>query len=112
LSGSNAWASSVNQRTARASGSADRDSFVQQLFAKTDAYGSGSVDATGLQSLLTGIAKKTGATTTGTDAASSLAALDSDGNGSLSSSELAGGLKRQLAPPSDTLAFARSRGGG
>jgi Ca2+-binding EF-hand superfamily protein len=101
--GASAWA-------ARASGPPDGAQRAQARFAKADTDGSGSVDATELQTVLDKLSQKTG-----TDlgkAEDRLAAMDSDGDGSLSSTELDAGIKSLLPQPSSTMAFAQQRMGG
>lgn len=80
----------------------------EQLFAKVDAEGSGGVDKTALQGLLDKVASRSGAAAG--SAEDLFAGIDSDGDGSVSADELAQGMKSLMPPPSDTVAFAQSRG--
>lgn len=91
--------------------STSRASRQQEMFNKVDSDGSGSVDATELQSMLDDIAKHTGSSST-TTAADALAKMDGNGDGSLDSSEMASGMKSLLPEPSSTQAFAEARNGG
>jgi Ca2+-binding EF-hand superfamily protein len=75
------------------------------LFAKVDADGSGSVDKTELQGMLD---KMTGNTLGSSD--DLMTKMDSDGDDSLSTSELDEGMKSLMPPPSSTVDFAQ-RGG-
>lgn len=86
------------------------DAMRDKMFAKVDSDGSGSVDATELQSMLDHISKATGITAG--DASQLLSKMDSDGNGSLSQSELESGIKDLMPPPPSTMAFAQQRSGG
>lgn len=78
----------------------------EQLFAKVDAEGSGGVDKTALQGLLDKVASRSGAAAG--SAEDLFAGIDSDG--SVSADELDQGMKSLMPPPSDTVAFAQSRG--
>jgi EF-hand domain pair len=80
----------------------------EKLFAKVDADGSGSVDKTELQGLLDKVAGKSGAAAS--NAEDLFSSIDSNGDGSLDADELDQGMKSLMPPPSDTLAFAQSRG--
>lgn len=95
---SNAWANASTQRV----------QMQAKLFARVDADSSGAVDQTELQSLLTDISKKTGKRL---DAEQVLRSMDGDSDGSLSSKELAAGMKTVMPPPS-TVDFAQKRTGG
>jgi Ca2+-binding EF-hand superfamily protein len=95
---SNAWANASTQRV----------QMQAKLFAKVDANRSGAVDQTELQTLLTDISKKTGKSL---DAAKLLTTMDGNSDGSLSSAELAKGIKAILPPPPSTLDFAQKRSG-
>ncbi|HXC60373.1 MAG TPA: EF-hand domain-containing protein [Steroidobacteraceae bacterium] len=68
--------------TSQAGGS-DR---IQKLFGKLDVNGDDAIDQSELQSFVDAIGAKTG--TSGIDAKSLLTSLDTDGNGSVSASEL------------------------
>lgn len=87
---------------------AARGKMQEKMFEKVDADGSGGIDTAELQGLLDAVAKKTGASS-GTDAGQLLAKLDSNGDGSLNSDELAEGM-RDILPPPSTMEFAQSRG--
>ncbi len=78
-----------------------------KMFAKVDTDGSGGVDKTELQSLFTDISKKTGTTL---DAEKLFSSMDSNSDGSLSSDELAAGMKSVMPAPPSTLEFAHNRG--
>ena len=94
---SNAWAS-------------QRSAMQARMFAKVDADNSNSVDASELQTMLTDVSKHTG-TTFDKSAKELLTSMDSDGNGALSSDELAQGMQSLMPPPS-TMDFAQSRAAG
>lgn len=64
---------------------ADTSKLQQQLFSKVDTNGDKSIDQTELTSFLDYVGEKTGSSI---DSASALKALDSDGNGSISETEL------------------------
>jgi Ca2+-binding EF-hand superfamily protein len=64
---------------------ADTSKLQQQLFSKVDANGDKSIDQTELTSFLDYVGEKTGSSI---DSAAALKALDSDGNGSISETEL------------------------
>lgn len=64
---------------------ADTSKLQEQLFSKVDTNGDKSIDQTELTSFLDYVSEKTGSSI---DAASTLEALDRDGNGSISESEL------------------------
>lgn len=81
---------------------------AERLMSRFDSDSSDSVDSTELQSLLDDVAKKTGVSTS-SSASDLLASNDSDGDGNLSSQELAQTLQSILPPPS-TMDFAQSRG--
>jgi Ca2+-binding EF-hand superfamily protein len=63
----------------------DTSKLQQQLFSKVDSNGDKSIDQTELTSFLDYVGEKTGSTI---DSAAALKALDSDGNGSISETEL------------------------
>jgi Ca2+-binding EF-hand superfamily protein len=90
--------------------STSRASRQQEMFKKVDSDGSGSVDATELQSMFDDIAKHTG-TAMSTTAADALSKMDSNGDGSLDASELDKGMKSLMPQPSSTMAFAQARNG-
>jgi Ca2+-binding EF-hand superfamily protein len=81
----------------------------EDMFAKVDADGSGSVDATELQQMIDKISERSGKDIG--KASDLLTQWDGDGNGSLSSEELDKGVKSTLQPPSSTVDFAQMRGG-
>ncbi len=82
----------------------------QRMFKRADGDGSGSVDASELQSMLDDISQHTGASFD--DSAAVLAKMDSNGDGSLNADELASGMKDLMPPPPSTVAMAQQRGGG
>jgi len=82
---------------------------AQRLFSEFDADNSGSVDSTELQSLLSDVSQKTGISISSSAASDLLSASDSNGDGSLSASELGTALKSVLPPPPSTLDFVQSR---
>lgn len=82
---------------------------AERLLSEFDADDSGSVDSTELQSLLSDVSQKTGISTGSTSATDLLAASDSNGDGSLSATELGQALKSVLPPPPSTLDFVQSR---
>ncbi|RUP26332.1 MAG: calcium-binding protein [Curvibacter sp.] len=82
---------------------------AERLLSEFDADDSGSVDSTELQSLLSDVSQKTGISTSSTSATDLLAASDSNGDGSLSATELGKALKSVLPPPPSTLDFVQSR---
>lgn len=82
---------------------------AERLFSQFDADNSGSVDSTELQNLLSDVSQKTGLNTSSTSASDLLSASDSNGDGSLSASELGDALKSVLPPPPSTLDFVQSR---
>jgi Ca2+-binding EF-hand superfamily protein len=86
--------------------SASRASAMKEKrFARVDTDGNGSVNQAELQTLFDKIAKKTG--TTAADAATQLKKMDSNGDGSLSSDELAAGMKSLMPQPRSTVDFAQ-----
>ena len=94
---SNAWAAANNQR----------GQMQARMFAKVDADGSGGVDKAELQTMLAEVDKKMG-TSNSTSSADLMTKFDADSDGSLSSDELAKGMKDMLPAPS-TMDFAQSR---
>jgi len=109
LGSSQAWASMGPQRSDRPPGGADPAKFKQDLFNKLDADGSGGVDSSEIDKLLTKVSQRSGSTAT-TDNATSFSQMDGDGDGSLSADELDSGLKSLIGTPGDTAGFVRSRG--
>lgn len=85
-------------------GSSGQNRRAQEMFARADVDGSGSVDASELQTVLDKFSERSGRSLG--SAESQLSTLDSDGDGGLSSSELDSGLRSLLPPPSSTLEFA------
>lgn len=83
-----------------------------EAFAKVDTDGSGSVDATELQSLLDKVPAQNGSDTTTASATDTLKKFDSNSDGSLSEEELDQGMKSLMPAPSSTVDFARQHGGG
>ncbi|WP_129778928.1 EF-hand domain-containing protein [Peristeroidobacter soli] len=81
ISMSNCYSSYASTQTR----AADTSKLQQQLFSKVDTNGDKSIDATELTSFLDYVGEKTGSSI---DSASALKALDSDGNGSISETEL------------------------
>jgi len=86
---------------------AQRSQMQEKMFSKVDANGSGGVDQAELQSLFTDIIQKTGQTLNANDA---FTTMDSNADGSLSSDELATGMKSVMPPPTSTLEFAQNHG--
>jgi Ca2+-binding EF-hand superfamily protein len=98
------------------SGSSDgwaqmRSQIQAKLFAKADANNSGGVDKTELNSLFNDIATQAGSTVSSAQTDKLFSSMDSNGDGSLSSNELAQGMQALMQPPS-TMDFAQSRGAG
>jgi Ca2+-binding EF-hand superfamily protein len=89
---------------------ASRARMQDKMFEKVDADGSGGIDTSELQGLLDDVAEKTGVDA-GSDATALLSQLDSNGDGSLGSEELAEGMRSILPPPS-TMDFAQARASG
>lgn len=85
-------------------GSSGQSRRAQEMFARADVDGSGSVDASELQTVLDKFSERSGRSLG--SAESQFSTLDSDGDGGLSSSELDSGLRSLLPPPSSTLEFA------
>lgn len=84
-----------------------------KMFQKADADGSGGINATELQTVLSKVAEKTGVSVD-KDAQTLLTESDANGDGNLSSDEL-GKAMQILLPPQNTMDFAQSRparGGG
>ncbi|UDF35171.1 UNVERIFIED_ORG: hypothetical protein LHJ69_21900 [Shinella sp. XGS7] len=77
---------------------------AQEMFARADVDGSGSVDASELQTVLDKFSERSGRSLG--SAESQFSTLDRDGDGGLSSSELDSGLRSLLPPPTSTLEFA------
>lgn len=102
--GSSAW-SMANQASTR-----QPPKLSEKLQADFDADGSGTLDATELQSLVDDMASRTGQSGS-RSAQDLLSANDSDGNGSLSTAELESALSSMRPAPS-TLDFAQGRGAG
>lgn len=98
------WTSANTTSTSQAQRHAQRQ---EHLFQKADADGSGDVNATELQTMLSKVAEKSGVSLD-KDAATLLSESDTDGNGSLSSDEL-GKAMETLLPPRNTVDFAQSR---
>ncbi len=97
---SNAWAALNTQRSQHQA----------KMFAKVDTDGSGGVDQTELDSMLSKISEKTGASVG--DAKELFTQMDSNSDGSLSSDELDTGMQALMPPPPSTMEFAQSRGMG
>lgn len=95
----NAWAQLNTQRS----------NHQAKMFAKVDTDGSGSVDQSELDTMLSKISEKTGATFD--DTAKVMSSMDSNGDGSLSSDELDSGMKSLMPPPS-TVDFAQAHAEG
>lgn len=92
-------------------GSSGQNRRAQEMFARADVDGSGSVDASELQTVLDKFSERSGRSLG--SAESQFSTLDRDGDGGLSSSELDSGLRSLLPPPSSTLEFAaRQQQGG
>lgn len=85
-------------------GSSGQNRRAQEMFARADVDGSGSVDASELQTVLDKFSERSGRSLG--SAESQFSTLDSDGDGGLSSSELDSGLRSLLPLPSSTLEFA------
>lgn len=85
-------------------GSSGQSRRAQEMFARADVDGSGSMDASELQTVLDKFSERSGRSLG--SAESQFSTLDSDGDGGLSSSELDSGLRSLLPPPSSTLEFA------
>ena len=79
----------------------------QRLFEKTDADGSGTVDADELKTLLAQAAERSGQDLGDADAA--MRTMVSNGDGSLDADELDQGLRELMPPPGSTVAFAQRR---
>lgn len=109
LGSSQAWASMGPQRSDRPPGGADPAQFKKALFDKLDADGSGGVDSSEIDKLLSKLGQRSGSTTA-TDNANTFSQMDGDGDGSLSADELDSGLKNLLGTAGDTAGFVRSRG--
>ena len=85
-------------------GSSGQNRRAQELFARADVDGSGSVDASELQTVLDKFSERSGRSLG--NAESQFSTLDRDGDGGLSSSELDSGLRSLMPPPTSTLEFA------
>lgn len=103
-----AWYGASAVRPTRPPGGAD----PAEAFAKVDTDGSGSVDATELQSLLDKVPAQNGSDTTTASAADTLKKFDNNSDGTLSEEELDQGMKSLMPTPSSTVDFARQHGGG
>lgn len=79
-----------------------------RMFAKVDSDSSGSVDKTELQSMLSDVSKKTGASIDG-NIDDTFSKMDSNADGKLSSDELDKGMQSLMPPPPSTMDFAQSR---
>lgn len=97
-SSASAWSSMSTSRASR----------QQEMFNKVDSDGNGSVNKSELQSMLDGIAKHTGSTSSTDDTFSK---MDSNGDGSLNQSEMEAGMKSLMPAPPSTMAFAQTRNG-
>lgn len=86
---------------------AQRNNHQARVFAKVDSDGSGSVDQSELDTMLSTLSEKTG--TTFDDTAKVLTQMDADGDGNLSSDELDAGMQRIMPAPPSTLNFAQAR---
>ncbi|MDT8992351.1 XopAW family type III secretion system calcium-binding effector [Curvibacter sp. APW13] len=102
--------SSISNISSGNAWSAQRASMQTRMFAKVDTDSSGGVDASELQTMLEDVSKHTGVSF-GKTAQELLTAMDSDGNGSLNSDELAQGMQSVMPPPPSTMDFAQSRSG-
>lgn len=103
ISGLGSGASQAAWAETRA-GSSGQNRRAQEMFARADVDGSGSVDASELQTVLDKFSERSGRSLG--SAESQFSTLDRDGDGGLSSSELDSGLRSLLPPPSSTLEFA------
>lgn len=111
LGGSPSWAQTGSQRAERPPGGPDPAKFKEALFGQLDADASGGVDSSELDTLLAEISQRGGASST-SSTSDTFSQMDGDGDGSLTADELDSGLKNLLGSPSDTVAFAQSRGMG
>lgn len=82
----------------------------ERMFQKADSDGSGGIDATELQAALDTVSEKTGASLS-TSAADLLTQSDSNGDGVLSSDEMASAMQSVMPPPPSTMEFAQTRSG-
>ena len=96
------WASSTQIQGAR-----PPKPTAEQMFQKIDSDGSGGVDATELQTVLSKVAEKSGVSS-GVDAQELLTQSDANSDGHLSSDELEQAMQT-LRPPTSTMEFAQSR---
>ncbi len=102
-----AWSNMSAMRNSRPPGGPS----PEEMFAKVDTDGNGSVSKAELQGMLEDISKQTGVTSTSsTDELFSK--MDSNSDGSLSQDELGEGMKSVMPPPPSTLDFAQSRSAG
>jgi Ca2+-binding EF-hand superfamily protein len=96
---SNVWSALNTQRTQHQA----------KMFAKVDTDGSGGIDQAELSTLVSDVSEKTGVSLG--DSKALFTQMDSNSDGSLSSDELARGMK-DLLPPPTTMEFAQTRGMG
>lgn len=82
----------------------------EKMFEKADSDGSGGIDATELQAALDDVSSKTG-NSLSTSASDLLTQSDSNGDGVLSSDEMASAMQSVMPPPPSTMEFAQSRSG-
>ena len=87
---------------------AQRSQMQAKMFAKVDTDGSGGVDKTELQSMLSAVSQKTGTDLT-SNIDDTFTKFDTNADGQLSSDELGKGM-HSLMPPPSTMDFAQSRG--
>lgn len=88
---------------------AQRSQMHARMFAKVDTDGSGGVDKTELQTMLSDISDKSGTDLT-SNIDDTFTKFDTNGDGTLSSDELGQGM-HDLMPPPSTMDFAQARGG-
>lgn len=82
----------------------------EALFKRADADGSGGVDASELQELVSH--RPGGSGSAANDSSVDFSALDGDGSGSLDATELDTAMKALMPKPGSTVEFAQQRGGG
>lgn len=82
----------------------------EDLFKRADADGSGGVDASELQELMS--QRPGGSSSAANDSSVDFSALDGDGSGSLDATELDTAMKALMPKPGSTVEFAQQRGGG